>query len=207
MKKYGLNASDLYQLEADLKKYAQKFEECTKVFLEMLADRGIEIAQMHEGDFAGYISYSRKWKTNSEEEQQIQVVAMDVTTIASYWYASAKAKTPRAYTISPLLMAEFGSGVYAEDLSGYDATPPEAGRGTLNVYGHAFDADGWYWYSDDATIEQEGNQLVGVAKNGRYKFHSSGNPPTRPLLSAVQELISDVEGIARIAFGGLNELD
>jgi hypothetical protein len=90
-------------------------------------------------------------------------------------------------------MAEFGSGHYAITEEGI------GGQGTLNTYGHAFDSNGWYWWTDDVTQVSSGDVMVSAA-NGRWKFHSYGTPPSRPLHNAVMTCISEVEEVAREVF-------
>ena len=184
-----LNSKELMKAAKDIERYGKRLERKTGEFLHALADRGIDVAQMHEGDFTGYIVYSKRRKGNS-----IKIFAKDSQAIVNTWYINSKSTEVRQMTISPLLMAEFGSG--------FDADPrgiTGVGQGTNSPYGHAFDSDGWYWYQDSPET-RSGAQFV-KEKNGRWKFHSKGTPPSRPLMNAVLDLINEVETIAYQIFG------
>ena len=191
----SLDPNELRQTASELRDYAEEFESKVRRFCEACADHGIMIAQMHEGDFAGYIVYSKRFEIEGED-YTISVVATD-TPITKAWYTSATGDKMKSATISPLLMAEFGSGFKAlEDIP--PAVGENAGQGSLNTYGHAFQEKGWSWWTDDAS-DQDGASMI-KAKNGRWLFHSTGTPPTRPLHNAVQSLIRDFEGIAIAIF-------
>ena len=94
-------------------------------------------------------------------------------------------------------MAEFGSGHYAINSKG--EASGLGGQGTLNKYGHAFDENGWYWWTDDAQWAGENAQLA-LTANGRFKFRSKGVHPTRPLHNAVMACIKQVNEIANEVF-------
>lgn len=189
----SLDPNELRQTANDLREYAEQFQMKAKRFFDACADHGIMIAQMHEGDFGGYIVYSKRFE-EAGEEYSVSIVATD-TPITKAWYTSATGDNMKSATISPLLMAEFGSGWKAlEEIP----AGVNAGHGTLNTYGHAFQQNGWSWWTDDAS-DQEGAEMI-KAKNGRWLFKSTGTPPSRPLHNATQSLIRDVEGIAVAIF-------
>jgi len=185
----SLDSKELYKLSVDILNYADEFERKVKIFLERLAEVGIEVASRNGGDFSHYITYSKKFDDNTTV-----VITAHSSPITAEWYAGSQTKKVRTEEISPILMAEFGSGHYA--------IPGEGGiggQGTLNKYGHAFDTDGWYWWSDEPT-SLGGGEVVKDA-NGRFKFHSMGTRPSRPLHKAVMACIFQVEEIAREVFG------
>ena len=184
----NLNPNELYALADELDNYAKTFEVKVKEFLSRLADLGISVARANGGIFGSTIVYSKEFET-STGTQTVNMVARG-TSLASEWYVSSKSQEPRTEVIDTLLMAEFGSGRYAinfEDLGG---------QGTLNVYGHANDVNGWYWWSDTMT---DGD--IKKVANGRFLFHSDGLPPAQPLHKAVMACIEQVDGIAREVFG------
>lgn len=191
----SLDPNKLLKVADELREYAREFEEKVKAFTEACADHGIMIAQMHEGDFAGYIAYSKKFETGDNE--YTVYIAASSSDISRTWYTSATGGNTKTASINPLLMAEFGSGFKAlEDIP----AGVNAGQGTLNTYGHAFQSYGWSWWSDNAS-DQQGAQMIGASKeSGRWLFKSTGTPPSRPLHNAVQSLIDDVEGIALSIF-------
>lgn len=186
----NLNAHDMYDLADKLEKYAEDFESKVTEFLSRLADVGIKVAQANGGVFGSYIVYSKDFEDGG---MTLNLVA-NGEPIARTWYVSSKATEPRQETISPLLMAEYGSGHYAIEATG-DAAGL-GGQGTLNLYGHANDSNGWYWWAD----EMRDGELKKV-KDGRFLFHSDGLPPSQPLHKAVMACIEQVEGIAKEVFG------
>lgn len=190
-----LDPNELMQLADDLRQYADDFQTKVKMFLDACADHGIMIAQMNEGDFSGYIVYSKKFEYDTDDFI-VYIVATD-TPITKEWYTSATGDNMKSATISPLLMAEFGSGFEAlDDIPA--SVAGSAGHGTLNTYGHAFQPYGWSWWDDDVS-DQSGATMI-KSKNGRWLFKSKGTPPSRPLHNAVTSLIRDVEGIAASIF-------
>lgn len=188
----SLDTKELDALADYLDNYAKTFQQKVQTFLEKLAEKGIEVASVNGGDFSSYIVYSKKVESGT----MVKMIAKDREEITNSWYASSTSKELRQETISPLLMAEFGSGHYA--ISAEGEASGLGGQGTLNKYGHAFDSNGWYWWSDDAT-SMDGEPLN--EKNGRWRFHSRGTHPSQPLHKAVMACIEQVEGIAREVFG------
>jgi len=188
----SLDTKELDALADYLDNYAKTFEQKVQTFLEKLAEKGIEVASVNGGDFSSYIVYSKKVESGTK----VLMIAKDREEITNSWYASSTSKELRQETISPLLMAEFGSGHYA--ISAEGEASGLGGQGTLNKYGHAFDSNGWYWWSDDAT-SMDGKLLN--EKDGRWRFHSRGTHPSQPLHKAVMACIEQVEGIAREVFG------
>lgn len=184
-----LNPTSLYQLADDLRKYADDMPTKIQRFLEALADRGIETARQNEGEYAGYIVYSKEFKTNGVD-YVLNMVAKDSQKITNTWYSSDSNKAEiRSDTFSPLLMAEFGSGKEQRDEYGIGRLP--------NSMGHGGDANGWNWWSD----EVRDGEFLHMGKNGRMLFHSDGNPPTMPIHNAVMTMIEEIETIARSVFG------
>ena len=188
----SLDTKELDALADYLDNYAKTFEQKVQTFLEKLAEKGIEVASVNGGDFSSYIVYSKKVESGT----MVKMIAKDREEIPNSWYSSSTAKELRQETISPLLMAEFGSGHYA--ISAEGEASGLGGQGTLNKYGHAFDSNGWYWWSDDAT-SMDGEPLN--EKDGRWRFHSRGTHPSQPLHKAVMACIEQVEEIAREVFG------
>ena len=190
---FTLDPNDMRRAASELRDYADGFVEKVKAFNEACADHGIMIATMHEGDFAGYIVYSKKFEIG-DNDYTVYITATS-SEILKTWYTSAKGSKTKSASINPLLMAEFGSGFEAlKDIP----KGVVAGQGTLNTYGHANNPNGWSWWSDDAT-DQSGARFI-KAEGGRWLFHSTGTKPTRPLHEAAMSLIRDVEGIAVAIF-------
>lgn len=187
-----LDSNELRKLSWDIMHYADEFENKVKIFLNRLADLGIEVASVNGGDFSRYIIYRKKM-----DDETTIVISASSKLLRTEWYAGSNSKESRSEVISPLLMAEFGSGHHA--ISNKNA-PGLGGQGTLNKYGHAFDSDGWYWYADTPPKGSDA-KAVKTAKSGRVKYHSSGVVPTQPLHKAVMACIEQVRGIAQEVFG------
>ena len=191
MKRYdvGLDPNKLYALADELEQYAKEFEAKVQLFLTRLADVGISVAKANGGFYGDYIVYSTEYKVG-KDVRTLNLIAQDSNPITNTWYPSSKSGEPREETISPLLMAEFGSGQFAIDFKGI------GGRGTLNKYGHA-DDNGWGWWTDDANSR---DGVVRNSKNGRVLMTSNGFKPSRPLHNAIMACIEQIESIAREVF-------
>lgn len=193
----GLSSNALYALESELKAYKEEYEAKIQIFLEKLVEVGISAAQQHEGDFAGYIVYSKKFEYNNGEKQTVHLIARDSQIIPKAWYVSPKSTEVREVSINPLLMAEFGSGHYAVKAEG--EASGMGGQGTLNTYGHAFDDNGWYWWTDSPDTSSDDD--INAVSRGRYRHHSRGVTPSQPLHNAVKTCIEQVLEVAQEVFG------
>ena len=142
-------------------------------------DKGIETAKANSGQYKRYISF-RKEVAVDDDGVEGYLIATDGVKLIREWYTDAKKTHKRGYEVSPILLAEFGSGwlsVVLDNVAG-------VGQGTMpNSYGHAADDDGWYWYDE----------------NG-IKHHSIGESPTFPMHNAVIEMMNDIEAVAREVF-------
>ena len=79
--------------------------------------------------------------------------------IISTWKSYGEIKSAE---VSPLSMAEFGSGWGAEN----PIQIPDVGQGTFPGQAHAFDKEGWYWTDEDDNL----NYSRGItAKMPMYK--------------------------------------
>lgn len=185
-----LSPSSLYRLAEELQNYADLLPSKIEAFLSALADRGIEVARQNEGDFAGYIVYSKEFESEGKD-YVVRIVATDSQKITNSWYSSdSDSAEIRSDTFSPLLMAEFGSGRYQ------NTDPVDVGR-LPGSFGHGGNSGGWFWWSD----EQRDGEFKHMGKNGRMLFHSDGTPPSMPMHEASKAIINDVESIARSVFG------
>ena len=186
-----LDSKELFKLSTEILKYADNFNRKVELFLNRLADLSIEVAVMNGGDYGRFITYRKKM-----EDGSTIIVTANSKLLRREWYASSTSQSKRTEVISPLLMAEFGSGFYA--ISNENA-PGLGGQGALNKYGHAFDENGWYWWAD--STQDKDAEMVKTAKSGRIKFHSMGVKPSQPLHKAVMACIEQVKGIAKEVFG------
>lgn len=187
MRKIWISLTDSSSIDRAIKElvaYKDEIRVKTQAFVERLMDSGIQTAMENEGEYAGMIVFSKDIDV-SENGVKGVLIATDGEKIVKTWYASKKnaqqKKNARSYEISPLLMAEFGSGWYAEVLDKVSGV----GQGTYpSPYGHATDPDGWYWYDEDA-----------------HKQHSYGESPSFPMHSALVAMAFDISRIGKEIFG------
>lgn len=182
MKQYriSLNKSGSVQRAIDnLESYKRRLEDRVVFFKKRLIEVGIKTAQANSGEYGSYITFSCE---NLDSEVSF-LQGKDNQLIVKEWYASKKNalehKNVRRYEISPLLMAEFGSGFLAKVLYNIGGV----GQGTMPDQKHAFDASGWYWYDEDGV-----------------KHHSEGENPTFPMHAANMAMLFEVDRIAREVF-------
>jgi hypothetical protein len=164
-----------------LENYKQTIISKTQEFVDKLIDVGIEVAQHNTGEYAGYIVFSKQIKP-TEDGCVGYLVATDGKKIIRQWKYKGGIKTAE---VSPLLMAEFGSGWLAHVMStqDYRSNDLNVGQGTFPNQTHAFDKEGWFWETPDGE-----------------KHHSYGEKPSYPLYSATLAMIYEVERIAKEVF-------
>lgn len=151
MKKRTFNAEfsvkGIKQLKQELIAYKTKtLPELCKRYVTELAKEGISVAQQNVGGFGKYITFSIK--TNPRKDGCTALLyAVDSEKIISQWKTKDGMKSAE---VSPLLMAEFGSGWGAEN----PANVPGVGQGTFpseTAQQNAFKEEGWYWMDLDGT--------------------------------------------------------
>lgn len=167
-----------------LEEYKQELTAKMETFVNKLADKGIDAAVKASGQYSKYIVFSKEIHTAGDEAECI-VIATDGQKILKEWYPSKKdaekGTNKRAYYVSGLLLAEFGSGWLADVIYNISGV----GQGTMpNSYGHASDPDGWYWYDKAGT-----------------KHYSIGEPPKYPMHNAMVRMMEEVTSTAREVFG------
>lgn len=175
------SAKGLKKLAKELRKYNRTLDSKIEEYLRLLTEEGIRVARLNEGKFAGYMAYSVEVKGRTAT-----LIASDIQKIIAEYYKSKTSPTPIIAEVSPLLMAEFGSGSHAID--GLDGA---VGQGTFPNQTHAFDAGGWFW------IDENPSDNIHDFGNGRYLHHSSGESPTQPMHNAIMQMISIASVIAR----------
>lgn len=169
----GKNSIDdcIKQLEAYKKEINHKLTE----FKERLIEVGIKTAYENAGEYGNCIIFEAK----DTDAKVSFLVGRDGQKIVKEWYKDKNLTKYESYEISPILMAEFGSGWLAnvlDDVSG-------VGQGTMPGQKHAFDPNGWWWYDADGE-----------------KHHSKGESPTYPMHAASMAMLFEVDRIAREVF-------
>lgn len=180
--KVSLNkAGSIQSVIKKLQAYEDSLDVKMEKFISRLADVGVQAAYMNTGQYNGYIMF-RKKVTGDANGVRAVIIGSDITKIVREW------KSGHAI-VSPLLMAEFGSGWKAINPHGVKGV----GQGTFPGQTHAFDKQGWFWEDNNP----EG--AIGERK-GYYLHHSYGESPSLPMHHACVEMIADVQRIAREVF-------
>lgn len=160
------------RLIKSLEDYKESLNDKTEIFRERLAEVGIKAAYAHSGQYGN----STIFESKDGGEGVTFLVGRDKNLILKEWFTDKKGKHKRSYEISPLLMAEFGSGWLAVVL--YDIAG--VGQGTMPGQKHATDPNGWVWYDADGV-----------------KHRSIGEPPSFPMHNAIMAILSEADRIAR----------
>lgn len=174
--KSGLSIKDLENLQKELQIYKSELAKNIETFVKRLADEGITVGKQNVGGFGKYITFSMKTEPRKDGCKAI-MIASENGKIISSWQTKDGIKTAE---VSPLLMAEFGSGWGAEN----PMKIPGVGQGTFSNQSHAFDKEGWYWIDLDGNLN-----------------HSYGITAKMPMYKASLEIRNKVKSIAKEVFG------
>lgn len=166
------SANSIDRLIESLEEYKQSLNDKTEIFRERLAEVGIKAAYAHSGQYGDSIIF----ETQQGGDGVTFLVGRDKNLILKEWYTDKKGKHKRSYEISPLLMAEFGSGWLAVVL--YDIAG--VGQGTMPGQKHASDPNGWVWYDENGV-----------------KHRSIGEPPSFPMHNAIMAMLTEVDRVAK----------
>lgn len=172
--------SELDRIQREIDEYTRKLENRTEKFLNLLANKGISASKSalaFDDEFSNSITFEKKIE---KDGSTITLVLSGVSEPQlREWYTSSSKEVVHEETISPILMAEFGSGQYANN----SPNGSYGGRGTLNKYGHAFE-DTWFWTDE----------------NGERQS-SSGHEPSLPMLNAYLEMKNQIVSTAKEIYG------
>jgi len=160
----------------EIESYKNSIKTKAEIFIDRLLDLGIEVAKSSSGEYTGLIAYT-SMKFVDEFDCIGILIAKDRAKIISEWFKGGQLVSAE---VSPILMAEFGSGWFAEVLFAVEGV----GQGTFPGQIHAFDENGWSW----------------TTPNG-VRHHSMGTKPTHPMHNASIALINNVMTIATEVFG------
>lgn len=157
-----------------LNKYVEDLKNKSDILVQRLIDIGISTAKSNCGEFQGMIVFEKEM----EDLGMGCLVATDGEKIISEWFRNGDLVSAE---VSPLLMAEFGSGWLAQVY--FPSVDGLVGQGTFPNQLHAFDPNGWRW------TDKEGN-----------RHHSYGTEPTHPMYSALLAMLLEVDAIAKEVF-------
>ena len=179
---FKLSQQSIQKAIKEIERYKKDLRRKCTVLVDRLADEGITTAQGYATGIGKYITFTKQVNTS------VYGVKGSVTAtspeIKVRWVTNDGIQE---VDVSPLLMAEFGSGAKASDAQGLPnadkAQELGMGRGTFPDQTHAFDDGGWSWLGLD----------------GEW-HHSEGTEPTMPMYEASQQMIQEVVRIAREVF-------
>lgn len=173
--KMRLETNSINSAIKELQAYKNSLPGKCEKFIRTLAEYGIQVAQENKGKYGTYITFSVS--TDPDEYSCSGVfLASESGKVVSSWLTADGVKS---VDVSPLLMAEFGSGWMASNPMNVSGV----GQGTFPGQTHAFDEDGWYWTDTD------GN-----------RHHSKGFKPTMPVYKAAMEMRERIVQAAKEAF-------
>lgn len=171
-----LSVSSIKNMQDQLKAYKERLIEKCSLFTERLAAAGILVGQRNLGEFDKYVVFTMETDLQRYGAKTV-LYATNSGIIHSQWMTKDGVKEA---DVSPILMAEFGSGLRANN--------PRAGEfgmgtGTFPGQTHAEDPEGW-WYQ---TVDGEWH-------------HSKGVAPTMPMYKAQMEIYDQIATIAAEVF-------
>lgn len=171
--KADLSVQGIRKLQEDLRKYQYNLVRKCRLLAEMLAKKGITVAnaKIGESPLGKYVSI----QTNITEEQ---------AGCKAILIATGEVKESDGYaSFNTLLAIEFGAGIHHNPTPNPSADKFGLGVGTFPGQIHAFE-DGWYYWDDKA-------------QEWRY---THGVKATMPMYSADMAIIKDVVKTAKEVF-------
>lgn len=142
--KTDLSVKGIEKLKKDLLRYKEvELQQKIKLYVEELANEGIIVSKQNVGGFGKYIMFSVQTEIQKDGCKAL-LLATETGVITSTWNRYGEIVSA---DVSPLLMAEFGSGSGAENPMNVQGV----GQGTFPGQTHAFDKEGWYWQEEDGT--------------------------------------------------------
>lgn len=172
----SLSENSVNEAIRQLQQYKQSLKYKCERLVSELANSSIEVAKSNTGNFGHYITFSMRIEPNNSGCTAI-IVATETGQITSQWQTSDGIKSA---DVSPLLMAEFGSGWRAQPHFDDD----RGGQGTFPNQTHAFDREGWYWRDLNGELH-----------------HSYGITPTMPMYKAYSYMEQNIISKAKEVFG------
>lgn len=176
--KASLSVQSIRQAQKQLREYREDLPRKCERFVRMLANKGVLVGEDNLGEYGKYITFTVK--TNAERYGAKAVMAATNTGIIKSQWLQKDGSVSEA-DVSPVLMAEFGAGLKANNLR---AAEFNMGTGTFPDQTHAEDPEGW-WYQD---LEEQWH-------------HSYGVTPTMPVGRAFTEILDQISTVAKEVFG------
>lgn len=180
--KMNLSQSSIKQAMKELQEYKKRMLKNCEVFVKRLAEMGISVAEQNvSDDYRPYILFGVDVEGDNNDVRAI-MYATNTGLIRSEWRTNNTAGGVAEADVSPILMAEFGAGLMADEANP-NAKKFGMGTGTFPGQTHAENPEGW-WYMD---LDYEWH-------------HSYGVMPTMPMAHAAEEMIDNIGRVAREVF-------
>lgn len=173
--KADLSASSIRNLQRELEKYRDNLAYKARLLAERLSEIGIKVAEAKIGEstLGKYVTI----KTDITEEQ----AGCRAILIATGEKFEHDGYTP----FNALLAIEFGAGIRYNSEENPKAPDLGFGVGTFPDQTHAFDKNGWWFWSEEK----------------QAWIHSYGVKATMPMYQASLEIAENVVKIAKQVFG------
>ena len=176
----NLSVASIRKAQRQLLEYKRSLIPKCEKFVKTLANKGILVGEDNLGEFGKYVTFTLKTDTSRYGVRAV-LSATNTGIIKSEW--RQRDGSVREADVSPILMAEFGSGLRANNVRASEfgmgtGTFPDAKKENYE------NPEGW-WYMD-----LEGNW-----------HHSYGVTPTMPVGKAYAEILDQIETTAREVFG------
>lgn len=176
--KSDLSVKGLKQLSQDLLTYAgTTLNIKSNAYVKALAERGITAAEGHvEGEFKPCVEFVFEKKGFGKGS----LIGRNKTLIHRVWYTKS-GEVQGENDISPILMAEWGAGKYAEE--GHRGTFPRHDGKTPSLGVQ----DKWFWLDESGVKHSSDEDSLMI--------------PTHPMHHAYIEMISVYKEVAKEVFG------
>lgn len=188
------NQTTIQQAIKELQEYKQDLKNKTELFCERLSKVGIDVIRVNLGNYAIHIGLRKNIEIEGNDCKAI-LILYDEHSVISEWVVRGDngELVDKTAEISPVLMAEFGSGKNASAAKKHQNAvnvKEQVGRGTFpsennKPFGnenHAWQ-NSWSWQTKDG------------------KWHrSSGMTPTMPMYNAYLEMERQIKQIGKEIF-------
>ena len=191
-----LSQEQIERLISNLETYRdQILPSLNREFVSRLADEGIFAAQHRlEGSlYESYIDFTKEFEENGKIRTLVIVSGKKVEDVIRHWYTRRSSREPVERPVNPILMAEFGSGQFAD---------PTSWRGTFPGQTNA-NRSNWTWFEyEDETSDPEA-RVIEEYEGGLRKMRSYGTKPRAPMLwaAAAMGMYSTIRRIAQEVYG------
>lgn len=182
--KINLSKNGIEQLERQINAYKRLLPRRCKIFVEKLTDVGIKVGEnvlgSSEYEDASVVYFYKEVEPVANGCKAILIGANRYNIIEQWVVKQGKeGEQIKQAEVSPILMAEFGSGWGAKNPKGIEGY----GQGTFPGQTHAFDVFGWSW-----------KDINGVW------HHSDGVDASMPMYNAWMEMHTQITKIAKEVF-------